>query len=89
MLERPIGRIGAKAVGRLVDTQGQVRPILLKQDAAGVDRMILVLADTRHNRRAIIDGRPTIEPAFPLAARQLLSTLRAGELPSANGVLLV
>jgi DNA-binding XRE family transcriptional regulator len=89
ILTRDRQRVGIEAVTRILDAQGQVRPILLKQEAAELERMVLVLADTRHNRTALIDGAPTLHPAFPLASRELMRDLRAGRLPSANGIVLV
>jgi transcriptional regulator with XRE-family HTH domain len=82
-------RVAVEAIGRLVDAQAQVRAATLKQEAAGVDRLLLVLAETRHNRFALAVGQPTIVPAFPEPARTALAALRAGELPAANAVILV
>ena len=82
-------RVGIEAVTRLVDAQGQVRPILLKLEAAGLPCMVLLLADTRLNRRAIEDGAPTLSPAFPMGAKALLRELRAGRQPATNGLLLL
>lgn len=82
-------RVGVEAVSRLTDTQGQVRPIVLKQEAAGLACMVLVLADTRTHRRAVEVGAPTLQPAFPMDPRGLLAELRAGRQPPANGLILI
>jgi len=82
-------RVGIEALTRLTDAQGQVRPILLKQDAAALECMVLVLADTRHNRRALLDAGPSLRPAFPGLSRSTLRDLRAGRVPPANGIVLV
>ncbi len=83
-------RIGLEVMSRLTDAQAQVRAALLKQAAAGLDRMVLVLADTRHNRRAVAAGAdPTLRPAFPLDSRATLGSLRQHHLPRANGVVLL
>ena len=82
-------RIGAEAIVRLTDAQAQIRSALLKQEANGLDRMVLVAANTRHNRLAVRAAAPTLAPAFPLSARDTLRCLRAGELPPANGVVIV
>jgi transcriptional regulator with XRE-family HTH domain len=82
-------RIGLEAISRLSDVQGQVRAITLKQEAARFARVVMVLASTRHNRAALRQAEPTLRPAFPLGQRAILAALRAGEEPSANGVLLV
>lgn len=89
MLVRPPHRVGVEAVTRILDVQAQTRSILLKQSVAQIPRMVLVLADTRHNRSALVDGAPTISPAFPLAHRALMRELRLGQLPSANGIAFV
>lgn len=39
-------RVGVEAVTRLVDIQGQTRPILLKQEASGIGIFVLVLSDS-------------------------------------------
>ena len=89
LLSRGRQRIAVEVIVRLVDVQGQVRPILLKQQASGVDRVVLVLADSRLNRSALRSGHPTLMPAFPTPPRKAMAALRAGELPSANCVVLV
>jgi transcriptional regulator with XRE-family HTH domain len=89
VLTAPRGSVGLEAITRLVDAQAQVRAALLKQEASGVDRMILVLADSRHNRAAVREGAATLRPAFALATRAVLRALRRGELPKTNGTILV
>jgi hypothetical protein len=88
VLSNAAGRIGLEAITRLTDAQAQIRAVILKQEAARLDRMVLVLAYTRHNRAALIDAAPTLLPAFPIGVRQTMRALRAGHLPSANGVIL-
>ena len=89
VLVRAPHRVGVEAVTRILDAQAQTRPILLKQEAAGLDRMVLVLAATRHNRIALVDGAQTLNPAFPLPHRALMRDLRSGRLPTANGIVLI
>lgn len=89
VLVRASRRVGIEALTRLTDAQDQVRSFLLKQQAAGLEYMVLVLADTRHNRRALNDASPTLLPAFPCASRSALRDLRAGRVPATNGVVLV
>ncbi len=81
--------IGLEIITRLTDAQAQVRAALLKQHAAGLDRMLLVLADSRHNRAAVAAARPTLTPAFPLQPRPTLRALQEGRLPASNGLLFV
>jgi transcriptional regulator with XRE-family HTH domain len=89
VISRGSAAIGLEVITRLVDAQAQVRRALLKQEAARLDRMVLVLTDTRHNRAALAGAGPTLEPAFPLAPRDVLPPLRAGRVPPANGRILV
>jgi transcriptional regulator with XRE-family HTH domain len=89
VLSGSAGRIGLEAITRLTDAQAQVRAITLKQEAAGLDRMVLVLAQTRHNRAALGIAAPTLAAAFPASPREMLHALRSGRLPTANGIVLV
>jgi hypothetical protein len=82
-------RIGLEVITRLTDAQAQTRAALLKQEAAGLDRLVLVLALTRRNRMALRSASPTLLPAFPMTPRAVLADLRAGRNPAANGVFLV
>lgn len=89
VLQRGHRRVAAEAITRVVDAQAQVRAVELKAQASGVDRIVLVLTDSRRSRMAVEAGRPTIEPAFPCPARVALSALRAGELPPGNAIVFV
>ncbi|MGI8658921.1 MAG: helix-turn-helix domain-containing protein [Candidatus Limnocylindria bacterium] len=89
VLFNPPHRVGIEAVTRLVDAQAQTRPIMLKQQAAGLDCMILVLANTRTNRRAAEEGAATLHSAFPVGARSVLADLRSGHAPRGNGLVLL
>lgn len=89
MLSNAAGRIGLEAIARLTDAQAQARAVTLKQEVANLERMVLVLAQTRHNRAALLDADPTLGVAFPATPREVLKALRAGQLPAANGIILV
>jgi len=88
-IRRGAVRIGLEVITRLSDAQAQVRAATLKQEAAGLDRMILILADTQHNRAAVRAAANTFLPAFPVSARGSLLDLRAGRLPRADAVVFV
>lgn len=81
--------IGFELETRLTDAQSVARRASLKQRDAGLDRMILVLADTRANRAALEASAATLRPAFPLDSRPVLAAMRTGAAPSANGILLI
>lgn len=82
-------RIGLEVTTRLTDAQALVRAATLKQEAASLDRMLLVFARTRHNRDALEAAQPSIAPSFPLGPRAVLASLHVGRLPPENGVLLL
>ena len=79
--------MGLEVITRLTDAQAQTRAAILKQEAAGLDRLVLVLAQTRLNRLALAAGLPTLAPSFPAGPRSVLADLRAGRLPAANGII--
>ncbi len=89
LLSRPPHRVAVEAITRLTDVQAQVRAATLKQEAAGIDCVVLLLGDTRHNRLALREGAPTLSPAFGLDSRRVLRDLRAGRLPARNGIVVV
>jgi transcriptional regulator with XRE-family HTH domain len=89
VLSRGEIRIGLEVISRLMDAQAQLRGALLKQQAARLDRVVLVVARTRHNRAALQQASASLAPAFPLDSRELGLRLRAGRMPGANGVLVV
>ena len=87
-------RVGAEQVGfeletRLIDAQAAARRATLKQRDAGLAAMVLVLADTRSNRAALIDAASTLRASFPLEGRAVMAAVRADRVPPANGIVLV
>lgn len=89
VLTAAAGSIGLEAITRLTDAQAQIRAAILKQETAKLDRILLVLADTRHNRAAFVDAAPSLDGAFPTSPRDVQLALRTGRLPAANGVVFV
>ena len=81
--------IAFEAETRLYDVQAQVRRILAKFADGRVDRVILVLADTRHNRTVLREARELLRSDFPLDTRAVMTALRAGRDPGANGIVLL
>jgi hypothetical protein len=69
------------------DVQAQTRRAALKQRDGGLDRMILLIADTRHNRAALATCRASLRETFPLDNRAILNAFRAGTIPGKNGIL--
>jgi transcriptional regulator with XRE-family HTH domain len=80
------GIVAAEFETRLVDAQALVRRITLKSRDSGIDRVILVLADTRLNRLAVAAADAMLRPTFPTASAAVLGALRRGRLPARGGI---
>ncbi len=80
------GRIGFDAWTRIRDVQAQARGSMRKAVDGHVDRLVLVLADTQHNRAAVAEAGEALRRSFPATTRQVLAALRRGELPPSNGI---
>jgi hypothetical protein len=81
--------IGIEAELRLADLQALERRLLLKQRDARLDVLVVLIADTRHNRAVLAATREELRGSFPLDARPILAALAAGQAPAANGLLLI
>ena len=77
------GQALTKAETRLEDLQLIKRRALAKQRNLGAKRLILLVADTRHNRD-VIGRHPELRERFPIDTRACLSTLRRGEDPGGD-----
>jgi hypothetical protein len=51
--------------------------------------MVLVVSDTRSNRRVLDLHRDALRPLLPLDGRDILRALRTGRLPEASGLVLL
>lgn len=81
-------RTGIELEMRLRDGQAVERRINLKRRDDPVDRFLLLVADTRTNRR-VLRERPDLFPELPrLRSAAVIDALRAGEHPP-SGLLLV
>jgi transcriptional regulator with XRE-family HTH domain len=89
LLELGGERIGVEAEVRLRDLQAVVRRVQLKQRDGDFDRMILLVAASKSNRVAVDAAGELLQVVFPLAARQVLKSLRTGKLPATNGLVLL
>jgi transcriptional regulator with XRE-family HTH domain len=83
------GSLGVEAETRLRDIQALERRLALKLRDGGLERMVLVVSDTRSNRRVVDIHRAALRPLLPLDARDILSALRSGRLPEASGIILL
>ncbi|TME13008.1 MAG: hypothetical protein E6I65_01990 [Chloroflexi bacterium] len=65
------------------------RKLALKQRDDSIDRLILLVADTKWNRGLLELHRDDLRARFPLDSRAVLSNLRAGRAPDSNGLLIL
>lgn len=89
-----VARINGVAVAfeaetRLYDAQAQLARALSKQAAGSVDRLVLVIAETHHNRRVLGEIGPVVRGDFPIQPRVMLAALSEGRDPGGNGIVQV
>jgi hypothetical protein len=81
--------VGIEAEMRLSDLQALDRRIALKCRDSGISIVILLVADTRANRRILSEQRETLRASFPLDTRAVMSALRSGRAPAASGIVVL
>lgn len=81
--------IGIDAETRLHDVQALQRRLELKRRDSGVDRVILLVADTHHNRRVIREHRAGLLSTLPLDTAAVLRALRTGAPLPNNGIVVL
>jgi transcriptional regulator with XRE-family HTH domain len=82
-------RIAVEAWTRLDDLQAQTRAAQLKRRDIGAQRLVMLVADSAHNRSAVRAGRQTLLATFPLGTRAVLAALSAGRDPGGDGVVML
>lgn len=78
-----------EAETRLGDVQALGRRLALKQRDGGEDVLVLLIADTRHNRIVLRSIGSLMVEQFPLPGRRALELLAAGVDPSQSSMILV
>jgi transcriptional regulator with XRE-family HTH domain len=81
-------RLPVDAETALDDIQATERRLALKRRDGGVDHVILLLADTPRNRRALASA-PGAFADLPLRTREVLVALRDGRHPGASGIVIL
>src|SRR5437762_5318688 len=81
--------IAVEAFTRLADFQAQSRASLLKKRDLSATRLVLLVAATHANRRALREAAGIVNASFPLGTRAILRALAAGRDPGADGVVLI
>jgi transcriptional regulator with XRE-family HTH domain len=79
--------IGVELEVKLYDAQAQTRRIKLKWRDSGVARCLLVVADTKHNRRVLREFSEYFAEWPRLATKDVLDALEAGRLPPTGLIL--
>ena len=81
--------VGVEAETRLSDVQALERRIALKVRDGGVSRVILVVAATRGNRRALREAASSLEIAFPVPGRVAIQALAVRRDPGGSAIVLL
>jgi transcriptional regulator with XRE-family HTH domain len=82
-------RIGVEAETRARDAQELQRRLGAKQRDGGVDHVILLLADTRHNRTFLRSVGEGFHAGFPVDGRWALRHLEEPTDPGGNAIILL
>ena len=82
-------RVPIEAETRLRDVQAVLRRVALKRRDDQCEVVILLVADTRHNRHVLRLAAADLASEFPVKSAKALAALVAGERPSASAVVLL
>lgn len=82
-------RIAVEVITRVADIQAQVRAAQLKARDIGATRLIIVVADTHANVRALKEARPMLVNSFDLDTRRVMAQLEAGRDPGRDAVIML
>lgn len=77
-----------EAETRLDDLQALERRVRIKQRDLRIRRVILLVADTRHNR-SVVTAHPELAERFPITTRACLAALRTGRDPGGDSIVLL
>ena len=78
-----------EAFTRLADAQAQLRAVMLKARDMGIERVIVVVAASHANRRALGLAADVMATNLPLGTRAVLRALAQGRDPGANGLVIL
>ena len=81
--------IAVEVMTRLRDVQAQLRTVNLKWRDGRATRLVIVIAATHLNRRALGGANRVLDDDFPLGTRAILAAFAAGRDPGANGIVLL
>jgi transcriptional regulator with XRE-family HTH domain len=83
----PGWRVPVDAETRLRDVQALARREALKRRDDGAETMILLVADTRHNRQVIRLAKADLVGDFPITGASVLAAVCNGQRPAGSGIL--
>jgi transcriptional regulator with XRE-family HTH domain len=78
-----------EAETRLGDVQALLRRLAIKRRDGRAARMLLLVADTRHDRSIVRAAAVDLAGSFPGGVREALASLREGRDPGADALLLL
>jgi transcriptional regulator with XRE-family HTH domain len=81
--------VAIEAEMRLSDLQALDRRIALKRRDGNLALVILLVADTVGNRRALATHRESLRASFPLDTRAVLGAVRDGRAPTSSGIVVL
>jgi transcriptional regulator with XRE-family HTH domain len=81
--------VGVEAETRVRDVQALTRHVRQRERDGGVDEILIVLADTAHNREIVNQLRDALGERFQTPPRALLAALRNGTRLPGSGVILL
>ena len=80
---------GIEWISRVGAVDATLRRTNQKQrDDPRISRVVLVIADTARNRRALREALPLVRAEFPLGTHEVLAALGEGRAPPLNGIVL-
>jgi hypothetical protein len=82
-------RVAIEAETRVRDGQELQLRLSRKRRDDGVDRLVLLLADTRANRAFVREFEDSLRAAFPVSASAALRALQRGEDPGGDAIILL
>ena len=88
LIRGPDWRLAVEAETVLDDIQACERRLALKRRDGHVDHVILLVADTRRNRRALVSA-PAAFADLPMRTREILAALRDGRDPGGSGIVIL
>lgn len=87
VLRSATGSVAVEVITRLSDLQAQVRAAQLKARDGGATRLVIVVAGTHANRRAVAESRAALLATFDIDARRVLTELADGRVPQRDAVI--